>query len=79
MIGLRKEKRVVALPWLKFVDKNLSFQEVFTDVYNGGKVSKLQQKVEAFENFMQNTGKTVNELQDGLNFANEEREAFKNS
>ena len=26
---------------------------------------------------MQNTGKTVNELQDGLSFANEEREAFK--
>ena len=25
----------MALPRLKFVDKNLSFQEVFTDVYNG--------------------------------------------
>ena len=35
VIRLRKEKRVVALPRLKFVDKNLSFQEVFTDVYNG--------------------------------------------
>ena len=31
-IRLRKEKRVVALPRLKFADKNLSFQEVFTDV-----------------------------------------------
>ena len=35
VIRLRKEKRVVAIPGLKFVDKNLSFQEVFTDVYNG--------------------------------------------
>ena len=25
----------MALPLLKFVDKNLSFQEVFTDVYDG--------------------------------------------
>ena len=31
----RDEKRAVALPLLKFVDKNLSFQEVFTDVYDG--------------------------------------------
>ena len=31
-IRLRKEERVVALPRLKFADKNLSFQEVFTDV-----------------------------------------------
>ena len=29
VIRLRKEKRVVALPRVKFVDKNLSFQEVF--------------------------------------------------
>ena len=35
VIRLRKEKRVVALPKVKFVDKNLSFQEVFTDVYDG--------------------------------------------
>ena len=35
VIRLRKEKRVVALPRLNFVDKNLSFQEVFTDVYDG--------------------------------------------
>ena len=35
LIRLRKEKRVVALPKVKFVDKNLSFQEVFTDVYDG--------------------------------------------
>ena len=32
---ITKEKRVVALPRLKFVDKNFSFQEVFTDVYDG--------------------------------------------
>ena len=32
VIRLRKEKRVVALPRLKFADKNLSFQEVFTNV-----------------------------------------------
>ena len=35
VIRSRKEKRVVALPRVKFVDKNLSFQEVFTDVYDG--------------------------------------------
>ena len=35
VIRLRKEKRVVALPKVKFLDKNLSFQEVFTDVYDG--------------------------------------------
>ena len=35
VIRLREEKRVVALPRLKFVDKNLSFQEIITDVYNG--------------------------------------------
>ena len=35
LIRLRKEKRGVALPRLKFVDKNLSFQDVFTVVYDG--------------------------------------------
>ena len=35
VIRIRKGKRAVALPLLKFVDKNLSFQEVFTDVYDG--------------------------------------------
>ena len=35
VIRLRKEKRVVTLPGLKLVDKNLSFQEVFTDAYDG--------------------------------------------
>ena len=35
VIRIRKGKRAVALPMLKFVDKNLSFQEVFTDVYDG--------------------------------------------
>lgn len=35
VIRLQKEKRVVALPKVKFVDKNLSFQEVFTNVYDG--------------------------------------------
>ena len=35
VIRLRKEKKVVALPKVKFADKNLSFQEVFTDVYDG--------------------------------------------
>ena len=35
MIRLRKEKRVEALPRVKFVEKNLSFQEVLTYVYDG--------------------------------------------
>ena len=35
LIRLGKEKKVVTLPRLKFVDKNLSFQEVFTDEYDG--------------------------------------------
>ena len=35
VIRLRKDKRVVALPRLKFVEKDLSLQEVFTDVYDG--------------------------------------------
>ena len=37
VIRLRKEKRVVALPKVKFVDKIRfdSIQEVFTDVYDG--------------------------------------------
>ena len=35
VIKLRKEKRVVALARLKFVDKNLLFQKVFTGVYDG--------------------------------------------
>ena len=35
VIRIQKGKRAVALPLLKFVDKNLSFQEVFTDVYDG--------------------------------------------
>ena len=33
VIRLLKEKRVVALPRLKFVYKNLLFQEVFTNGY----------------------------------------------
>ena len=36
VIRLRKDKRVVALPRLNFVEKDLSLQEVFTDVYDGG-------------------------------------------
>ena len=32
---MRKEKRVEALPRVEFVEKNLSFQEVLTDVYDG--------------------------------------------
>ena len=35
VIRLRKDKRVVALPRLKFVEKDLSLQELFTDVYDG--------------------------------------------
>ena len=35
VIKLQKEKRVVALPRLRFIDKNLSFQEVFINVYDG--------------------------------------------
>ena len=35
VIRLRTEKRVVAITRLKFVYKNLSFQGVFTDVYDG--------------------------------------------
>ena len=35
VIRLRKVKRVVALPRLKFVEKDLSLQEVSTDVYDG--------------------------------------------
>ena len=45
VIRLRKEKRVVALPWLKFVDKNLSFQEVFTLVYDGDIVVRVKYRV----------------------------------
>lgn len=32
VIRLQKEKRVVTLPRLKLLDKNLSFQEVFTNI-----------------------------------------------
>ena len=60
---------------LEKLDEKLDSLEKYVKAVDG-KVSKLQQKVEAFEKFMQNTGKTV-ELQDGLSFANEEREAFK--
>ena len=41
------------------------------------KVSSLQAKVECFESFKKKTETKINELEDGLNFANAERESFK--
>ena len=41
------------------------------------KVSSLQVKVEYFESFKKETEKTVKEIEDGMNYANVERESFK--
>ena len=41
------------------------------------KVSSLQAEVECFESFKKKTETKINELEDGLNFANAERESFK--
>ncbi|XP_068674713.1 tropomyosin-like [Montipora foliosa] len=41
------------------------------------KVSSLQVKVESFEVFKKETETKIKELEDGLNFANAERESFK--
>ena len=41
------------------------------------KVSSLQVKVECFESFKKETEKTVKEIEDGMNYANVERESFK--
>ena len=41
------------------------------------KVSNLQEKVDCFEAFKNKTEKKIKELEDGLDFANTERESFK--
>ena len=41
------------------------------------KVSNLPAKVDCFESFKNKTEKKVKELEDGLDFANTERESFK--
>ena len=41
------------------------------------KVSNLQAKVDCFESFKNKTEKKIKELEDGLDFANTERESFK--
>ena len=41
------------------------------------KVSNLQTKIECFESFKRETEKKVMELDEGMNFANAERESFK--
>ena len=41
------------------------------------KISSLQAKVECFELFKKKTETRLNELEDGLNFANAERESYK--